>query len=102
MTGCIKRLMPSTRPRPSDPQDVLHSIFGFETFRGEQEAIIRHVIAGGDALVLMPTGGGKSLCYQVPARCRPGLAVGVSPLAGLMQDHEIGAESFRGGVGQYG
>src|SRR3546814_9297522 len=82
----IKRLMPSTRPRPSDPQDVLHSIFGFETFRGEQEAIIRHVIAGGDALVLMPTGGGKSLCYQVPALCRPGLAVVVSPLIALMQD----------------
>ena len=86
MTGRIKRLMSSTRPRSSDPQDVLHSIFGFETFRGEQGAIIRHVIAGGDALVLMPTGGGKSLCYQVPALCRPGLAVVVSPLIALMRD----------------
>src|ERR1700744_463259 len=66
--------------------DVLHQVFGFETFRGQQQAIIDHVIDGGDALVLMPTGGGKSLCYQIPALVRPGIGVGVSPLIALMKD----------------
>ncbi len=61
-------------------------MFGHAEFRGEQEQIVGHVIAGGDALVLMPTGGGKSLCYQVPALVRPGCAVVVSPLIALMQD----------------
>jgi len=70
-------------------------VFGYEDFRGPQEAIVRHVIGGGSGLVLMPTGGGKSLCYQVPALCRPGLAVVVSPLIALMQDqvealHQLG------------
>jgi ATP-dependent DNA helicase RecQ len=69
-----------------DPHEVLHAVFGFACFRGEQQAIIDHVIAGGDALVLMPTGGGKSLCYQVPALCRPGTCVVVSPLIALMHD----------------
>ena len=68
------------------PLDVLRTVFGFETFRGDQAAIIDHVIAGGDALVLMPTGGGKSLCYQIPALCRDGVAIVVSPLIALMQD----------------
>ena len=68
------------------PIEVLRTTFGFEAFRGEQAAIIDHVLAGGDALVLMPTGGGKSLCYQVPALCRPGVAVIVSPLIALMRD----------------
>ena len=72
-----------TRP---EPIDVLRTTFGFEAFRGEQAAIIDHVLAGGDALVLMPTGGGKSLCYQIPALCRPGVAVVVSPLIALMRD----------------
>ena len=69
-----------------DPSDVLRRVFGHEGFRGRQEEIVRHVIAGGSGLVLMPTGGGKSLCYQVPALCRPGLAVIVSPLIALMED----------------
>ncbi|MDF2445457.1 MAG: recQ [Moraxellaceae bacterium] len=68
------------------PRDILHSIFGYESFRGPQEAIVDTIIAGGDALVLMPTGGGKSLCYQVPALARSGTAIVVSPLIALMQD----------------
>ena len=69
-----------------DPLEALQEVFGYTSFRGPQEAIVRHVIAGGSGLVLMPTGGGKSLCYQVPALCRPGLAVVISPLIALMQD----------------
>ena len=69
-----------------DPLKVLQQVFGYSSFRGPQETIVRHVIAGGSGLVLMPTGGGKSLCYQVPALCRPGLAVVISPLIALMQD----------------
>lgn len=67
-------------------QQLLHDVFGYTSFRGEQEAIVAHVSAGGDALVLMPTGGGKSLCYQLPALLREGVAVVVSPLIALMQD----------------
>jgi len=73
-------------PAPADPRAVLREVFGYGSFRGPQEAIVRHVIAGGSGLVLMPTGGGKSLCYQVPALCRSGLAVVISPLIALMQD----------------
>lgn len=65
---------------------VLQRVFGYETFRAEQQSIVEHVIAGGDALVLMPTGAGKSLCYQVPALVREGVGVVVSPLIALMQD----------------
>ncbi|GHH89615.1 DNA helicase RecQ [Streptomyces capillispiralis] len=65
---------------------TLHRVFGYDAFRGEQEAVVEHVIAGGDAVVLMPTGGGKSLCYQIPALVRPGTGVVVSPLIALMQD----------------
>ena len=72
--------------RPADPRSVLHDVFGFSAFRGQQEAIVSCVVAGGDALVLMPTGGGKSLCYQIPALLRPGTAIVVSPLIALMQD----------------
>jgi ATP-dependent DNA helicase RecQ len=68
------------------PVEVLRRVFGFAEFRGLQTAAIEHVVAGGDALVLMPTGGGKSLCYQVPALCRPGTAIVVSPLIALMDD----------------
>ncbi|HYD98695.1 MAG TPA: DNA helicase RecQ [Alphaproteobacteria bacterium] len=68
------------------PLDILRTVFGFERFRGQQEEIIEHVVNGGDALVLMPTGGGKSLCYQIPALVRPGVGVVVSPLIALMQD----------------
>ena len=69
-----------------DPAEVLRTVFGFESFRGHQAEIIAHLLDGGDALVLMPTGGGKSLCYQVPALCRPGVAVVISPLIALMRD----------------
>ncbi len=68
------------------PLGVLREVFGFDTFRGQQLAIIEHAVAGGDAVVLMPTGGGKSVCYQVPALLRPGLGVVVSPLIALMKD----------------
>lgn len=78
----------------SPEQSVLQAVFGYEQFRGPQQAIVSHVIAGGDALVLMPTGGGKSLCYQVPAIVRQqqgkGVAIVVSPLIALMHD-QVGA-----------
>ena len=70
----------------STASDVLRNIFGFEGFRDQQEAIIECLLAGEDALVLMPTGGGKSLCYQIPALIRSGTAIVVSPLIALMQD----------------
>ncbi|MBV9655511.1 MAG: DNA helicase RecQ [Acetobacteraceae bacterium] len=73
-------------PSEREPGAVLRRVFGFASFRGLQEQAVAHVVAGGDALVLMPTGGGKSLCYQVPALCRPGTAIIVSPLIALMDD----------------
>ncbi len=68
------------------PHGVLRAVFGHDAFRGPQEDIVDCLMHGGDALVLMPTGGGKSICYQVPALCRPGVAVVVSPLIALMED----------------
>lgn len=75
-----------TAATTESPQDVLRRVFGYDEFRGQQAAIIDRVVGGGDALVLMPTGGGKSLCYQIPALVRRGTGVVVSPLIALMQD----------------
>ena len=86
----------------SPAHTVLHDVFGYEQFRGPQQDIVEHVIGGGDALVLMPTGGGKSLCYQVPAIVRQrqgkGVTIVVSPLIALMHDqvgalHEAGVDA---------
>ena len=68
------------------PQHILNSVFGYESFRAPQQEIIETLLEGGDALVLMPTGGGKSLCYQIPSLAREGCGVVVSPLIALMQD----------------
>jgi ATP-dependent DNA helicase RecQ len=85
-----RRMLAETLPNDPaglhDPVGVLRQVFGFPGFRGQQDAVVRHVVDGGDALVLMPTGGGKSICYQVPALCRRGTAVIVSPLIALMDD----------------
>ena len=69
-----------------NPRSVLHDVFGFASFRGQQEEIVRCVVGGGDALVVMPTGSGKSLCYQIPALLRAGTGIVVSPLIALMED----------------
>jgi len=87
------------------PQQLLHSLFGYDEFRGQQLAVIEQVLAGGDALVLMPTGGGKSICYQIPALMRSGVGVVISPLIALMQDQVasmqqlgIKAEALHSGI----
>ncbi|MCL7366280.1 DNA helicase RecQ [Streptomyces ardesiacus] len=87
-TGVIGDMAETTQVRDGDSEALatLHRVFGYDAFRGEQEAIVEHVIAGGDAVVLMPTGGGKSLCYQIPSLVRPGTGIVVSPLIALMQD----------------
>jgi len=92
---CIRP--PAVTPS-ADPLTILHEVFGYPAFRGEQAAIVEHVAGGGDALVLMPTGGGKSLCYQVPAiarhRAGRGVAVVVSPLIALMHDQVSSLEEL--------
>ena len=83
---------PQTDPTSAtaDPRQVLREVFGYAAFRGPQQAVVEHVLAGGSALVLMPTGGGKSLCWQVPALCLEGLTVVITPLIALMDDQVEG------------
>jgi ATP-dependent DNA helicase RecQ len=79
-------LLMEERPAPRQPLDILRTVFGHKDFRGQQADVVSHVVGGGDAIVLMPTGGGKSACYQIPALCREGVGVVVSPLIALMHD----------------
>jgi ATP-dependent DNA helicase RecQ len=86
-------LIPAPKPEPditASALSVLNSVFGLPAFRGPQEDIVRHVAAGGNCLVLMPTGGGKSLCYQLPSLLREGCGIVVSPLIALMRDQVAG------------
>lgn len=69
-----------------DPLAVLRHVYGYDSFRGKQAPVIDRVVSGGDAVVLFPTGAGKSLCFQVPALCRDGIGIVVSPLIALMRD----------------
>jgi ATP-dependent DNA helicase RecQ len=71
---------------PRDPLAVLRDVFGHRSFRGQQDQVVRHLVDGGDAVVLFPTGAGKSMCYQIPAICRPGVGIVISPLIALMRD----------------
>jgi len=78
-----------------NPLTILKQTYGYDAFRGQQQAVVEHVMAGGSGFVLMPTGGGKSLCYQIPSLCRDGVGVVISPLIALMQDqidalHQLG------------
>ncbi|PWE52607.1 ATP-dependent DNA helicase RecQ [Metarhizobium album] len=90
----MTRLASKTEPRFSDalfnaqgkPLDVLKQVYGYSAFRGKQQQVVEHVVAGRDAVVLFPTGAGKSLCFQVPALCRKGVGIVVSPLIALMRD----------------
>ncbi|MEV4609383.1 DNA helicase RecQ [Neorhizobium sp. LMR1-1-1.1] len=79
-------VMPTGGHGPKNPLEVLRRIYGYPAFRGQQADVIDHVVGGGDAVVLFPTGAGKSLCFQVPALCRDGVGIVVSPLIALMRD----------------
>ena len=78
----------------TDPRDILQHIFGFAGFRGVQEQVVGRVMAGKHSLAVMPTGAGKSLCYQVPALARQGTALVISPLIALMHDQIRAADAF--------
>src|SRR6185436_5447705 len=84
----------SYQPIMLDPQDILRRTFGFADFRGVQERVIERVMTGAHTLAVMPTGSGKSLCYQVPALARPGTALVISPLIALMHDQIRSADAF--------
>src|SRR3954447_10280599 len=90
MEARVRESQTEALPRSQDiglrAERILQDVFGYPAFRGQQQEIVTHLAAGGDALVLMPTGGGKSLCFQVPALLREGMGVVVSPLIALMQD----------------
>lgn len=88
-------MLPALALSYTEPDAVLKTVFGYDSFRGQQKEVIDYVMNGGSCCTLMPTGAGKSLCYQIPALCRPGVGVVVSPLIALMQDqvsalHELG------------
>jgi len=96
--ACIHHLSKTVVILSSSPQKVLEDVFGYPKFRGQQQAIIEATLEGRDSLVIMPTGGGKSLCYQIPAMLREGTGLVISPLIALMQDQvtalrELGIEA---------
>ena len=90
--GCPSRWYLGVSDPGTRAEKVLRDVFGYPAFRGDQKEIVTHVAGGNDALVLMPTGGGKSLCYQIPALLREGMGVVVSPLIALMQDQVAALE----------
>lgn len=89
-------MQPQPIPAPNNPKDILSTVFGYDSFRGHQEDIINHMVNGQSCCVLMPTGSGKSLCYQIPALCREGVGIVISPLIALM-DNQV-AELLELGV----
>jgi len=86
LVRCSLGVAPVGGSVPADPLSILRAVYGYDSFRDRQREIIDHVIAGHHAFVLMPTGGGKSLCYQIPALARPGIGLVISPLIALMED----------------
>ncbi|MDB2682972.1 DNA helicase RecQ [Alphaproteobacteria bacterium] len=90
----MQNAVENTNPAQKDPKSILTTIFGYPNFRGEQEKIIQTVIDGNSCGVLMPTGSGKSLCYQIPALCREGTGVIISPLIALMQDQVVALQEL--------